>query len=790
MCSLRYVLRSLGRSPGFVTVTVASLGVSLGLTSTTFAILDAVVHPQVPYEHPDRVFRVHQDGDGASGEVTWFNKYLELRDHTGIHDGIALMELEWSQLQGPDGALNAYAVRVSEDFFDILGVTPIGGRLFRSGVNDATEQSGVVVSERLWRRYLGEREIEGISIALENRIYQVIGVAPEGMRLPARQADAWILLPPGVKQTGAGMGLVFPFLRLKPGVTQDKAREALGRAAVRLRDRFGTGRSEFAYHLTSVVPDPLEFKRYHTAMAGAVLAVLLIACGNLVNLMLARGVGRRRDVALQMALGASRAAVISQVLLEVALLTVSGGIVGALFSVWGIEILVHRLPPDVTHVGTSMPHLSWRVFACGLLATVAAMALSGTLPAVAAASVDASEPLKDSAATTTGRTRRSYNPLVIAAVAGAVVLLMGAGLLFKAALKVGQYDFGYDPRGLMTASLQLPGDQADSGRTHAMVTRLLERIRTVEGVESAAWVSGGIPGGFAVTSDFGRRTLSLRSYYAVSSGFLRTIGIPLIAGRDFQAGDAAGEGAVIVDERAASKLWPNVDPVGRSIKLGGDHAPEIWLPVVGVARLATLSFRADPELPPDLPIYVVPPSYASQRPSFLARVRDNEGRAAVALGRALQDAVPGASQPWVQPRLGRFYEAIAARKFMAGLFGLFGLFALSLSSIGLYGVLSYAVSRRLREFGVRTALGAQRRDVLRLVLREGAVMILAGTGIGAILAMWSAQLLSHWLYGVNPTDSVSLVAAELVLIAVSFGACLIPASRATRADPVEVLRAT
>jgi hypothetical protein len=293
-----------------------------------------------------------------------------------------------------------------------------------------------------------------------------------------------------------------------------------------------------------------------------------------------------------------------------------------------------------------------------------------------------------------------------------------------------------------------------------------------------------------VTSDFGRRLLNLHFYRAVSSGFLETLQIPVVAGRDFTASDAGGGGVVIVDQDAARRLWPGIDPLGRMIKLGGHDAPEEWYPVVGVARTASLYFESDPDLPTEPNVFLMPGSYAGRSMRFVVRVRGDEPRVAMDLRRVLRDAVPGSGLPLIGTWLRGFDQIVAAREFMAGLFALFGLFALGLSSMGLYGVLSYAVSRRVREFGVRMALGARPADVLRLVLREGSVMVLAGVAIGAIVAMWFAQLLGYWLYDVNPTDALSLVSAELVLVVVSLAACAMPGVRASRADPVEVLRAT
>lgn len=784
----RYVFRVLRRSPAFASISVLSLGVALGLVSTTFAILDAVAHPYVPYRDPDHLYRVSMLGDGASGAVTWYDKYLELRDRTAVHDEMALISFRYfGPLTGPNAIVNTMVTQVTEDFFDVLGVSPVMGRLFQAGVNDATEQRAVVLTEELWRRLFGESTLDGAVVTFGENTYEVIGVAPAGM---VSWWHAYTLMPPGVKESGTNSGVrqAWPVMRLDPELGREQVEVALGRAAARLRDRFGTGKGDFKYMLHPLVPDPLKFKRFHVAMAGAAIAVLLIACGNLVNLMLARGITRRRDMALQLAIGASRAAVIRQVLLEVALIGSVGGALGALLSVWGVEALIAHLPPDVAYLGTFAPHLSWRVFAFCLLATVVAMGLSALTPAIAVARVDVAEPLQDNAGTTTGRTRRTHNPLVVAAVAGAVVLLMGAGLLLKAAGRVSGYDFGFDPRGLLSASLWIPESLRGSDSTDAAVRHLLQRLATIDDVKSVAWTSSVIPEGAGVTSDYGARLLNLHFYRTVSPGFLRTFGVPVLSGRDFVDTDAQG-GAAIVGEDAATELWPDVDPVGRMIKLAGVETPGEWVPVVGVARAAALYFESDPDLPVEPNVFVMPKNYASRYTSFVVRTAASEPQVTLEVRRVLQGTIPGAGTPLIDPWLRGFEEMVAAREFMASLFALFGGLALALSSVGLYGILSYAVNRRMREFGVRVALGARQSDVLRLVLREGSVMILAGIAIGAVFAMWSAKLLAHWLYNVNPTDAASLVTAELVLVVVSLAACAIPGLRASRSDPVEVLRA-
>jgi predicted permease len=526
-------------------------------------------------------------------------------------------------------------------------------------------------------------------------------------------------------------------------------------------------------------------------MAGAALAVLLVACANLANLMFARGIRTRRDLAVRKALGAGKIALVGQALAEAILIAMAGCALGLVLSGWAIDILRTSLPPEVRFVGVLAPHLSWRVFAFALGATTGTLLLFGLAPAIRTSDVDVTEPLKDNAGTTTGRVRGRYSGLVIAEVALSMVLLMGAALLAKAAQHLGSYEFGFDPQDLYRVGVTLPADASRDSVTHAF-DRLQERVRSLDGVQAAATMGWDVPDGLRVVADAaasGRGRLFLRTVRTVSVDFLSTLGIAVIRGRDFTEGDRRGAGAVIVDEEAAKKLWLGEEPVGRMLKLGDASSTRPWLPVVGVARRASFFGPGDPDLPPEPQIYVLQDRPTSRRLDLVFRTGGAAGPTVVAVRREIRALLPDASVAVAVPWLRGFDAQVAARRFITGLFTLFAILALVLTAIGLYGVLAYATSRRMREFGVRIALGARPRDLLNHVMHDGLVMVLAGTGVGALLAMWTAQVLGTWLYDVNPTDVVALLIAETVLFLVAVSACLAPALQATRADPLDVLRA-
>ncbi len=373
-------------------------------------------------------------------------------------------------------------------------------------------------------------------------------------------------------------------------------------------------------------------------------------------------------------------------------------------------------------------------------------------------------------------------------------MLLGAGLLVKAARRVSSYEFGFDSDRLLEVYARLaPTDSTGSAVARA-AGGLVDRLRRVDDVQAVAAMTFATPRSHVVRSassgESGHRLL-LRSYVVVDPDVLRTLGIPVVAGRDFEPGDATGPGVVIVDAQAARKLWPHGGAVGGQISLGDANSTSTWLPVVGIARSASFEFNADPDLPRDPMIYAVLPHNRSRYRIVAVRARTSVASgtgAHIALDtrRAL---ITSGAQGFVEPWRTEFDEIVEARHFVASLFVAFGGLALFLSSFGLFGVLAYTVGERRREFGIRIAVGASQLDVFRLVLHDAAVMVLGGTALGAFFAMWTAKLLAAWLYGVYPTDAVALLSAEAILVLVSFAACVLPAIRAATTDPLDILRA-
>ena len=783
---LRYAFRSLGRSRGFAVVAVVSLALGLGLVTTMFALLDAVTHPYLPYRDAERLYDVRY---WLSGKDRRFNPawvYAALRDRTRLFENILPYDASDMRLgtgEGEEGDVGVASV--PPRLFSVLGVRPSRGRAFQSG--DAG-RGVALVSDALWRSRFAGRSLAGASVALGDRRYAVVGVMPDGMRFPGG-ASVWLPLADDPEQATASGIMV----KLKRGESRDAANAALRALSAYLTRTYHTEGAPFAFYLNPLRDDPMRLGDIHYAMLGAAIAVLLIACANLANLGLARGLARRREVALRLAIGASRGAVVRQLFTEFALIAVVGTALGMVLSVWGGALLRTAIPRELWWRGIVSPRLSWRVFGLAAMAAAGAAALAGLLPAVRVArAVSLDEPLKDGAGTTT-RTRQRYSALVISEVALALVLLMGAGLLIKVVHRTARYQFNFPARQLLQSGIFLM--QRGNGAPLDLLgteLRVIAALRDVPGVVDAAAISGARPAGLAVTAELAgdsTRLLNLQAYSAVTPQYLRTMGLPVLEGRDFEEGDIGGAGVAILNSVAAARLYPGGDAVGHMIKLGAPMKQAPWVPIVGVCRAV---LEGPPGSLPGPDVYVVGrPDSTRRGAQVVIRTARDDARIAATLAARLKTLGPGVGA-YVYPYLGWWESRLRSQGFLAELFAAMGAFALLLAAVGVYGVLAYAVSRRGREFAVRIAVGAERRDMLRLVLHDGLVMTLAGTALGGFVALWATGLLSAFLEDQNvlPTDVLTLIASELVLIAVATAASLAPALRAMRADPVEILRAT
>jgi putative ABC transport system permease protein len=807
LTTLRRTMRSLKRSPVYFAIATISLATGLGLCTASFLFIDSLQHPHLPYADVDRLYfprlRLgNQRTPPSLGELQRAMKLLPAIERVAVTSG----GHENVTINGQQGW--KMVTRVSPGFFELIGVRPRLGRF--PNAEEARTQAAVIVTEPVWHdQFGGAKEIGSARLELGDRIYSVVGVLPRGSDL-SFVGDIWLPFEAesdleSLKQQG-GMGGTAYFgsaglvVKIRPHVSSASVAAQLANVAASLTKRFvASGSSAPAYELQlrSIRPRVARMDDFGMLMLLIGVGVLAIAATNVAALSLARGLARKRDYALRIALGASRRAIAGDVLAEIGMISAIGAGGGAVVAWALIGVLTHIVPAELASRWYVVPEFSGRLFGFSAAALVSAIAIAGALPAWRAARVDPAGQLKDSAGTTTGRSRQEFRVLVIGELAISMVLLMLASLMALSMRNFSNYAFGFDARHLLSANVYLPSTKDTTGRPDRMQVQLssLERIRAADGVVSAATISGvAVPDWEMRSEAMGPADPAMVIHVAnlVSPSFFATLGVPIVDGRDFLEGDRQQGGAVILSGRAARMLFPRGGAVGRMVRFGGERSPR-WMPVVGVVRDVELSLhgvRSPNSLDPDPPVYVSLHHSNLDGWGIAIRPRSDDPKLALALQATLRDALPPQASSRVASWVEDYEREIRIRSFYAELFGFIATAAMVLGAAGLFSVLSYAVSRRMREFAVRSALGATQRDLLKVVLRYALEMSLAGTAIGALLSFWASAGVSSYLWGVKNTDPVSLVVAELTLLGITMAASLIPAFRAMRADPVEVLRSS
>ena len=789
--------RSIRRRPAFFAVSTATLGIALGFATTILGVVDTVRHPPMPFEDPDRTFEVDfwGGGDRVHPGVTrdeMFSLLAQVPAFGEITHAKATMNAR-SIFVGDSPVfpnLDGTAVAVPANFFRVMGVRPRLGRTFDE--SEGSRGNSVIVSDDVWRKFFQNRPSIGkATLAVDDQIYSVVGVMPAGMHEPiSGSTGVWLPLVPG--DTGYWWS---PEIRLRGGVTRAAAEAQLAVLATRLTSEYQVGaKRAYGFSLHPLRREAKALGGFYLTLIGIVFCILTIASANITTLMLARAVARRRDLALRLSLGAGTRALVFDQLAEGALLALGGGVAGIMFAFWGIGSATHLLGSDLGWLTALAPTWSWRFFGISFAAAGAVALLVGSLPAWQVARIQPMEPLKESSGGTTGKGVRRVQILVAGELAVSLSLLIATALFARSTLRLGEFRFGFNASHVLSVSGNIVYKwNAEKLGTENPVSIMLPRVAAMEGVESASTLAVGHPDRSQVFSDrtVGVAPLLAEDYLIAGPGFMRTMGIPLIAGRDFEPGDDV-RGAVILDERAVRVLFPDGNAVGHTVRLGADDGTAPWLQVIGVTRTADLSLpKYLDEGPRWPPIYASSGAHNTRVWQVVARVSGNAPAAAVRIGRALNAVLPGGNgQASVAPFSADFDGLMRRDLSVMRVFLCVGLASLGLAAAGLFAVLSYMVNQRMREFAVRVAVGARSAHLWRLVLLDGAEMALAGTALGAFGGFFAGSLFGGGLYGVNPTDVISLVAAEAVMLVVAFGVCIVPALRATRADPVEILRAS
>src|SRR5262245_10656015 len=799
---LRYGARMLLKKRGFTVVAVITLGLGIGANTTMFSVINGLLLRPMPFKDPERLVHLDEKAQKAGFETLGlsFPDFSDWRSRSGSFERMALYEDGSFTLSS--GNTNERAERVggaivTASLFPLLGVETVQGRHFLEEEDKPGAAPAAIIGYGLWRRrFGGDPGVIGRSARIDGESVTVVGVMPAGFGFPIN-AEIWKPMGAAYDENDRGHHSAYGIGRLRPGVTIEAARSEIEAIAAAI----GREHSQTNNSVEGVV-QPWREALLEGAdemlwlMLGAVGFVLLIACANVANLLLAAGASRAGEMAIRSALGASRASLMRQMLIESLLLASLGGSLGLLIALWGVDGMTAMIPETLP--AWMKFSIDWRVLAFTLGATTATAVLCGIAPGWHASKTDLMSVMKDGASSAVGpRKQRLRNLLVIGEVALAMTLLICSGLMMKSFIRVRQINPGFNAGQVLTARVSLPETQYSApAQRNNFYKQLIERLAATPGVESAALTSSlplseeGISGsGFYVEGrpepkDITEIPIALRC--AVSPGYFRTMGMRLIKGRDFNDTDVEGkEKVVIVDETIARRLFADEDPIGRRVRFGGASSGEPWLTVVGV-----VSAVRHYELKKDARMQAYHPYQQASAPNMTIVSRGAGDPASLTAAIRNEVAALDRDLPLYAARPMAEVVAIAMwdDKYVGTLFGIFAALALSLAAVGIYGVVSYSVARRTREIGLRVALGAQTGDVTRMVIRQGLALAGLGAAVGLGGAAPAAQLMKSMLFNVSAIDPATFTLLPLSLLAVAMAACWIPARRAAKVDPMVALR--
>lgn len=797
---IRYAVRMLLRNRAVTAIALLALALGVGANSAIFSVVNAVLLRPLPYAEPDRLVAVAETdtrGDKDTDSVAYLN-YSDWRDQNTVFERIAVYRSGDFILSGAGEAERLPGTVASASLFPLLGASPLLGRAFLPEEDQVGGGKVVMLSFGLWqRRFAGDPNVIGQALTVDGQSFTVIGVMPAGFKFPIQAAPVELWLPitfdeDFMQQRGAQY--LQSVARLAPGVSLEQARAEMDTIAARLEQQYPDDNAGQGVRLTSLHEELVgDIRPALLVLVGAVAFVLLIACANVANLLLARSAARQKEIAIRTALGASRGRVIRQLLTESTLLALMGGALGLLFALWGINALISLSPeglPRAADIGLDLRVILF-TFSLSMLTGL----VFGLAPALQVSAPDLNESLKEGGRGTSGSIRRNRirSLLVISEVSLALVLLIGAGLMIRSFSRLLEVNPGFNPQNVLTAATFLPtAKYEEPAKWSAFSQQLLDKVRALPAVESAGIVTTLPLSGMNINLSFTIEGRVLATpggkvavnYRAVGGDYFRALKIPLVKGRYFTEQDRAdAPGVMVINETMARRFWPDEDPVGKRIMIGyGSPAPREIVGVVGDVRHSSLNKEAAEEM------------YApfSQTPWWFLNLVIRTASDPASLSAAVRNEVLSLDKDLpvynIKP-MGQLLAASAAEaRFNMLLLALFATVALILSAVGIYGVMSYSVTQRTKEIGIRMALGARPLDVLKLVVGQGMALAAVGVIVGLAAAFALTRFMSSLLFGVTATDPVTFAAISVLLGVIALLACYLPARKAARVDPMEALR--
>jgi len=808
---LRYGARMLRKTPGFTLVAVLTLALGIGANTALFSVVNAVLLTPLPYPHPEQLVTIHESKPNFDRGSISYPNFRDWQRNNHTFASMAIARGYGFSLTGLGDAEQVRARFISSDFFPLLGINPVIGRNFSPGEDEIGAAPIAMISAGLWKRKFGSSPSAlGKTLTLDGKDYTIVGVTPQNFDLfliSANLADVFVPIGqwsnPLLPNRGAGLG-IHGVGRLKPGISIEQARADMDRVTGNLAVAYPDVDNGIGASFLPIRQDMLgNVQPILLVLLGAVGFVLLIACVNVANLLLARSSARTREFAIRAALGAGKRRLIGQLLTESVLLALAGGGLGLLLAHWGTQAALGALPAQLPRAAEVQ--LDSRVLFFTLAISLLAGILFGLAPALKTAHLRLNDTLKESGRGTSGAQLRTQGVFVVVEMALALVLLTGAGLMLRTMTRLWNVSPGFEPKNVLTFSVSFPPAMtaASPDATRAAVRELDEKLSSIPGVQAVAQTWEGIP---LIRDDeqlfwldtqpkpSNENEMNWTIHYVVGPGYLDTMGIPLVRGRFFTAQDSERSPLVVViDDVFARKYFGSENPVGRGIVLNSTGKRAEIVGVVGHVNQWGLDSDATQSLRAQLyvPCMQMPEAYIAMVHNGVNMVV----RSNVPVS-ALLDSIRRTSQQMSKDQVifgaqtmdQIVSESLAGRRFSMTLLGSFAGLALVLSSIGIYGVISYLVGQRTQEIGIRIALGARRADVLRLVLSNGAKMAGVGVLLGLAASLALTRLMTDMLYGVSATDPLTFLAVAVILILVALAATYIPARRAMRVDPIVALR--